>query len=268
MAGVKNPVLAGRDVSDVPASFVADPFMIRAGGLWHIFFEVMNKRKLRGQIGLAVSADLRKWTYRQIVLDEPFHLSYPYVFRWRGAYYMIPETLYPGCIRLYKAGPFPDRWRNVADLVEGEFADASIVRHGGRWWIFTCGTPYRHDSLRLFHSKDLEGPWTEHKRSPLITGNRHIARPAGRVVRYGGSLIRYAQDCLPSYGTQVHGFRITRLTTSNYREELLAGGPLLQAGGEVWRSSGMHHADLHRLKGRQWVACVDGWMTPPKTAIS
>jgi hypothetical protein len=36
-----------------------------------------------GEIGLATSEDGLKWDYKQVVLNEPFHLSYPYVFEWQ-----------------------------------------------------------------------------------------------------------------------------------------------------------------------------------------
>src|SRR5687767_8104954 len=77
--GSHNPVLTRQNVSDVPACFVADPFMLQVRGTWHMFFEVMNSRSGRGEIGWATSEDALKWKYRQIVLREPFHLSYPYV---------------------------------------------------------------------------------------------------------------------------------------------------------------------------------------------
>ncbi|HET9363828.1 MAG TPA: hypothetical protein VFP71_02460, partial [Candidatus Angelobacter sp.] len=35
----RNPVISAGDVSDVSARFVADPFMLRVDGLWHMFFE-------------------------------------------------------------------------------------------------------------------------------------------------------------------------------------------------------------------------------------
>src|SRR4051812_33273086 len=80
--GAGNPVISAASVTDVPARFVADPFMLRENSLWHMFFEVLNDRNDRGEIGLATSPDGLTWQYRQIVLAEPFHLSYPYVFRW------------------------------------------------------------------------------------------------------------------------------------------------------------------------------------------
>lgn len=83
-SGTSNPVLTNKDVTDVNALFVADPFMAKEGSEWYMFFEVMNKTDHKGEIGLAISSDGIEWNYKQIVLSEPFHLSYPYVFKWEG----------------------------------------------------------------------------------------------------------------------------------------------------------------------------------------
>lgn len=91
-SGSSNPVLTRYSVSDVRALFVADPFLIHVGDLWHMFFEVYNFDTDRGEIAWATSQDGFAWTYQRIVLREAFHLSYPYVFEWEGRYYMIPET--------------------------------------------------------------------------------------------------------------------------------------------------------------------------------
>src|SRR5438045_8028042 len=87
------PVLTKDNVTNMPAAFVADPFMIQRDHTWYMFFEVMNAETGRASINLANSDNGHEWTYKQIVLDEPFHLSYPYVFAWQDEHYMVPETL-------------------------------------------------------------------------------------------------------------------------------------------------------------------------------
>src|SRR5262245_46202668 len=98
-----NPVLTNTDVTDVQAEFVADPFMLHADGRWYMFFEVLDRETQLGVIALATSDDTVNWNYEQVVLAEPFHLSYPYVFEWQGERYMIPETLGASAVCLYKA---------------------------------------------------------------------------------------------------------------------------------------------------------------------
>lgn len=253
-----NPVLSSSDVSDVPAEFVADPFMLKADGLWYMFFEVMNSESEKGEIGLAISSNGLSWKYQQIVLNESFHLSYPYVFDWQGEHYMIPETLEPGAVCLYKADPFPSEWSLVTTLIERECADPSIFYFRDRWWLFACTTPYKHDTLRLYFSDDLSGPWVEHPRSPIVEGNRRIARPGGRVLVFDDRVVRFAQDCYPMYGSRVRAFEISSLTPADYVEKEVLESPILKGSGNGWNRTGMHTVDLHSTHEGRWIACVDG----------
>jgi hypothetical protein len=258
---VENPVLTGNHVSDVQASFVADPFMLHVSQTWYMFFEVMNRQTRKGEIGLATSADSLKWKYQHIVLAEPFHLSYPYVFQWMHNYYMIPESYQAGVVRLYKAVDFPDRWLLLGTLLSGSsFLDTSVFRHHDKWWLYTETSPdHFAGTLRLYYADDLLGPWHEHPQSPVIGENIYIARPAGRVVMVDERLFRFAQNCWPEYGSQVRMFEITELTTINYEEREVGDVPLLTGSGTGWNASGMHHIDPHPIDDGQWVACVDGF---------
>ena len=254
---ISNPVLTANDVTDVSAEFVADPFMLRENDTWYMFFEVMNADTYQGDIGLAMSNDGFHWTYKQIVLDEPFHLSYPYVFKWKNEYYMIPETYKKKSIRLYKAIDFPKKWSFVKTLLTGKYyVDPTIFHHNGKWWIFTAIG--RDDILLLYYSKNLTGPWTEHPNSPIILGNPNIARPGGRVIDFNGKIIRFAQDDYPTYGNQIRAFIIDVLTTTNYKEHEFDKNPILKPTGIGWNADGMHNIDPHQISQNYWIACVDG----------
>jgi hypothetical protein len=261
-AEVHNPVLTGESVSDVPAIYVADPFMLQEAGVWHMFFEVLNRETGRGEIGLASSRNALQWTYQRIVLREPFHLSYPYVFKCENEYYMIPESYQAKSVRLYKASKFPVEWSLAGELITGEdFEDSSIFHFDNRWWLLNdlARPPYYAGTLRLFSSDRLTGGWSEHPQSPIINDDPHITRPAGRVLTSSGRVIRFTQDCAPVYGIQVRAFELTELTTTHYRERELSPTPILQGSGSGWNESGMHHLDAHLQKDGRWIACVDGW---------
>lgn len=260
-AEAANPVLCRRHIFDVDASYIADPFMIRRQSRWYMFFEIKNHRDRKGVIGLATSDTGVAWTYRGVVLDGACHLSYPHVFIWRGDVYMVPETLGLDGVHLYRAERFPDRWSRAGELLSGSFADPSIFRFDGRWWLFACPRPFDHDALRLFFADRLHGPWTEHPRSPVVAGDRRAARPAGRVVVWGQRVIRFAQDCYPTYGRGVRAFEMTALDPRDYREREHHHSPILEASGEGWNQTGMHHVDLHQLAAGRWLACVDGTRT-------
>lgn len=261
--GIVNPVLTAKDVSDVPADFVADPFIVRNGDQWYLFFEVMNAESKKGQIAVANSSDGYQWNYQRIVLDEPFHLSYPYVFSWKGDYYMIPESNQAGAVRLYKAVNFPFDWSFVKNLVEGvALVDASPFFFADKWWLFAgSGAPtnWFSQDLRLFYADDLMGPWLEHPKSPVIRGDAHIARPSGRVLVIDGKVYRLAQDCDPVYGKSVNAFEVTQLTEKDYQERKVQNEPILEPGGDGWNATGMHHIDAQLMDDGKWLACVDGW---------
>lgn len=256
--GVRNPVLTRHEVTDIRATLVADPFLVRDGDGWVMFMEVKNAETRRGEIAMARSRDGIDWRYQGVVLREPFHLSYPCVFASDGKHYMIPETLDAGAVRLYAGDPFPTKWRHVQDLIAGIYADPSVFEHDGRWWLFCSGKPFEHDVLNLFSAPTLEGRWEEHSIRPLIENDKSLARPAGRVTICDGKPIRFGQDCRPQYGTAVRAFCVTDLTTASYAEREISLGPILAPGQETWNQSGMHHLDPQRIDDGSWIACVDG----------
>lgn len=256
---INNPVLTAANINDVEADFVADPFMVKENSIWYMFFEVMNAHTKQGDIGCAISNDGLNWVYKQIVLDEPFHLSYPYVFKWKGDYYMIPESCEVNSVRLYKAVDFPTRWSLIGTLLYGNYVDSSIFRYDDIWWLFTETNPTGNDTLSIYYANDLIGPWTEHPMSPVVEGDANIARPGGRVLIVDGRIIRYTQDDDPTYGNQVRAFEIDLLTTRNYEEHEIEESPILKASGNGWNAKGMHHIDPHQIYENKWITCVDGY---------
>lgn len=255
-AGVRNPVLSAKDVTDMQARFVADPFLAKDDGRYFMFFEVLERTNQRGAIAYAESPDGRHWTYRKVILEEEFHLSYPYVFEWDGDRYLIPESFEDLSVRLYKATTFPDQWQPVGTLLSGyRFVDPSIFRFRDHWWLLV--STIDNDVLNLYHSDNLTGEWKAHPMNPVVRLDKHVARPAGRIVSLEDRLYRFAQDCEPEYGKQVFAFEIVELTTTTYREKAVSDRPLLTGTGTGWNAAGMHQIDLLET-GDGWLAAVDG----------
>ena len=250
------PALTAEAVTDFRAVFLADPFLVRHDDLWHLFFEAMDGDLKRGVIALATSPDARTWTYQGLVLRENFHVSYPYVFRHREQFFMMPETGRAGNVRLYRADPFPFRWKYECQLLDRGYADASPVRWDDRWWIFCSRAG--NDSLLLFHSDRLSGPFRPHPLNPVMSDNLHHSRPAGRIIAWNGGLLRFAQDCAPHYGTRVWPLEIKRMNPREYADEL-AGDAILGPNAEAWNRGGMHHVDAQETGSGEWLAAVDGW---------
>ena len=252
------PSLTAQDVTDVDAAFVADPFMIRRDGQWFMFFEVLNNESRHGDIGVAKRDADGRWQYEQIVLDEPFHLSYPHVFVWQDRVYMVPESQAAGEVRLYEAIEFPHRWQYRSTLIRRDAAaDPTVFRSHDRWWMFV-GRAGSHDELALFMSEELEGTWCEHPQSPIVKSDRKGARPGGRVIMMEDRLLRFGQDCRERYGNQLFAFEIKTLTPTEYVEVPALQGPMLRPHDTSWNNVGMHHCDLHALNNGRWIGSVDG----------
>jgi hypothetical protein len=253
-----NPLFRAEDVTDVHAKFVADPFLVREDEIWYLFFEVYNNETQQGDLAVATSKNTWTWNYEQVILDESFHLSYPYVFKWDGDYYLIPESFEANSIRLYKASEFPYNWEYVATIIEGkDFIDNSIAYYNEKWWLFSSQTG--NSILRLYYADDLLGPWVEHPQSPIVKDNANIARPGGRVLIFEDRIYRFTQDSDPSYGNKLWAFEITDLTPTSYIEELAKKEPVLIASGKGWNGQAMHQLDPVQVDTDSWIAAVDGF---------
>ncbi len=250
-------------IHDVDAAFVADPFLIRRDDSFHLFVEVWDRSLDRGVIGHAASTDGHAWQWRGVVLEEPFHLSYPFVIEVAGEVAMIPECNDSGAVRMYVAEEFPTRWTYAGDLriPSDEVKDASFLRHDDRWWCFAdTSQGVRNDTLRLFSAPALstDAEWVEHPSSPIILEDRVRARPAGRPVRIDGAVHRLSQNCATRYGTGVRAHRIEELSASSYVEDR-RGQILLHPSGRGWNRTGMHHVSTLTLEDGRMLVAVDGY---------
>ena len=250
-----NPVLSWRDIRHPDVAFVADPFLIRRNSTWHLFFELFNTKSGRGELGVASSADLSSWRFEKVVLAEPFHLSYPFVFEHEDTYFMIPESRQAHGIRLYRATNFPLSWTLERELISGDYSDPSPVFFQGRWWIFACKSPY---SLAIFYANDLRGPWHEHAKSPFYVDDKGLARPGGRPVVVNGQLVRFVQDNREGYGKKVRAMVVDTLTPTEFAEHPADRDPFFAPHGDHWARNGMHHISPVQREDKTWVAAIDG----------
>lgn len=254
---VKNPVLTYKNIPNIPVKSVSDPFMIYDNMKWYMFFEIYNLNTTRGEIGLAVSEDGYKWHFDKIIISEPFHLSFPYVFKVDDSYYMVPESAASLSVRLYKADNFPTQWSWIANLIDKPYVDNCVLYFNNYWWLFSFDDTKNSLALHLFYSKDILGQWESHPKNPIVTG-ADKARPGGRIIKHDGMIIRYAQDGSRGYGKKIRAFQITKITTSEYDEKEILMNPVLEGSGSGWNAQGMHHIDPHHIAEHEWLACVDG----------
>lgn len=202
----------------------ADPFPVRYEGRDLLFIEEYVRAVGRGRLAVVELDDSQRgWRSVETILDLPTHLSYPFVFEWEGAWYLLPEQAAAGRLELYVATHFPTGWTLHSTALAEPAADATIARIGDRWWLFAAlsaasGLPA--DDLHLFHSASPLGPWTPHARNPVVSDVR-TARPGGRCFERDGTWYRVAQDGAERYGHSLAIVRIDRLDPDGYAETVV-----------------------------------------------
>ena len=175
---------------DSGRSFFADPFPVCRNGKTFLFFEEFEYRLGKGVIS-AIEFDAAGPVGPPLrVLEEPWHLSYPFIMEHGDALFMIPEASLTGEVPLYRCTAFPDRWERVGSIITGiEASDCTLFRHDGLLWMTSStreGVGGYSDTLSIHFAPDIFGPWTEHEQRPILVD-------AGfALVRRGGSSTRMA----------------------------------------------------------------------------
>ena len=199
----------------------ADPFVWMHHGNYYIFFEERLYSSNRAHIACITLDHQLNYLDHYVVLERPYHLSYPFIFEHQEQIYMIPETEKNRSIELYRCVGFPHHWEFVKTLRSDIRAvDATLLQADGRWWLFANvregGKTW--ETLHLFYADHfLTDQWTPHPQNPIVKDIRS-ARPAGRIFLHNGQLIRPSQDCSVRYGYAINFNRICRLTESDYSE--------------------------------------------------
>jgi hypothetical protein len=212
--------------------FYADPFPIEIGGRTTLFVEDFEHKVGKGVIS-AVSFGPEGPIGRPTpVLERSYHLSYPFVFETDGEVWMIPESSGAANIELFRATRFPTGWVSEAILVPDITAsDATLVEHQGRWWMFATvrdDDGAFSDALYLWSAPNFRGPWTAHRKNPVLV-DIASARPAGRMVSADGQLLRPVQDCRLGYGASLAIARILTIDEDHFEQQvetILRPGPL------------------------------------------
>ena len=226
----RTPARAFDDPSDyrmMPSAedrFYADPFLFERDGKTFLFFEDFRYAEGRAVISVCELDAMGAPGDPVEVLRRPYHLSYPFLFEYRGETYMIPETRGNLAIELYRAASFPTVWVQQGNLIADIAAvDTTIQCVDGKLWLFTSvsnGGYSNSDELSLYFADTLEGPWKPHPQNPIVSDVQR-ARPAGMLFEDAGRLIRPSQDCGKAYGYALVFSEILKLTETEYEERVI-----------------------------------------------
>jgi hypothetical protein len=248
-------------IPDPGFRFYADPFPFVHRGRSYIFVEDLDHRRNKAVISVVPFGESGPSGPAQPVLEEPWHLSYPFLIAHDGEIWMIPESSASRSLTLYRADPFPSRWVPEAVLLSDiEASDATVIQHNGTFWMFAAtrdGGGSWSDTLSIFHARDLRGPWEAHQGNPILV-DQAAARPAGAVVERGGKLWRPVQDCTDGYGTGIGLAEIVRLDHTGFEQKIHS----------VLRPSpNWPGRRLHTLNRAGRLECIDGAAYSPRSRV-
>nr|WP_314629879.1 hypothetical protein [uncultured Noviherbaspirillum sp.] len=234
----------------------ADPFSFRFNGRDYIFFESIDHEARKGQISYIAFDDEGCPQNPKLALSCNYHLSYPFIFEWKGEAYMIPEASASRAVKLYKANAFPNGWTFVSDLLTDVCAvDSTVLEHDGVWYMFTNISESggsANDELFLFIAQSPLGPWQPHPMNPVKSDVRS-ARQAGRIFRKNGKLIRPAQDCSVRYGYAIQFCEITRLSETEYEEQVIGKIDASWMPGLTGTHTYNRTETLEVIDGKKWI---------------
>ncbi|CAA9512685.1 MAG: hypothetical protein AVDCRST_MAG91-1730 [uncultured Sphingomonadaceae bacterium] len=225
-----------RWLSEPSGRFLADPFAIEhvadGGTKLTIVAEDFDWSSNIGRISAVESTNSGTFGDPRLLMNFPFHMSYPFLFRHDERWYCVPETNEAREVCLYAFDPATLAWEKEATLLRNRrIVDSTLVHHDGVWWLF--GTDEEQGAnlkLHLWYADDLKGPWQPHPANPVKTDIRS-SRPAGRPFVHEGRFYRPSQDCSRSYGGAVTLNLIRKLTPTEFEEEPVSslgpapGGP-------------------------------------------
>jgi hypothetical protein len=255
-----------RNLNLIPnVKLMADPFIVQNNNEYFIFYEQFSGKTNAtfGDLAVLKSTDLKQWTYQGLVLDEPFHLSFPNVFKWNNKWYMLPEAGASNSLRLYSTDNFPFDWKLQSILIKNKvFADPILIAKNDKFYILVQDNS--DFSLRLYISDSLESNWKEHPSSPIRIGQNNRVRPAGRQEILHDSLYYFVQDHSHGYGTAVITYIIDSLTPTTFKDHKVKSNPVLSKFGTGWAANGMHQLSWIKTSDSNYFCVVDGRHTEKK----
>lgn len=211
-----------RWLEDDGGRYYADPILWTENGRQFLFVEEFPYATKRGIISFTEldTGGVPLFTPRPLI-ERKGHLSYPFLFRHRGAIYMSPENAAENHLPLYRARRFPDLWDEMPPLVaDVGLHDATLLEHAGRWWLIgniAADNGSSWDCLAIFHAGNPLGPFTPMVGNPVIVDSRY-ARSAGPVLVQDGCLIRPVQNCLGGYGRFLRMMMIDHLDLDGFSQ--------------------------------------------------
>jgi hypothetical protein len=213
-----------KKIKNPPNRFYADPFVYSKNGLNICFVEDYNYSQGKAKIS---AIKLTTYDYEDLgtVIEEPFHMSYPFIFTDGDNLYMCPETHQLSEIRIYKCIDFPLKWEFYKTLIKDISAsDTNIFYLNNKWWMLTnidTGNLGDHCSeLHLFFSDSLDDNWSPHPLNPIFFSPLN-ARNGGFLIKNNDIFRVFQVQGFDNYGESMSVAKIIEISEYNYKEEVV-----------------------------------------------
>lgn len=192
-------------------SWCADPFPIEYEGELYIFAELFKFVGCKGVIAYTKKTKngFDKW---KIIIEEPYHLSFPNIYKYNNKYYMCPESNEAKEIYIYECIEFPDKWKKKNVLVRGgHYCDTVFFAKGRKIYGITYNL---NGNLEMFDCYN----GCSFSKGQLNVTSVYDNRPAGQIFidkKYGNVLVSQIGE--PKYGSGLV-FKEISLSWPDYNE--------------------------------------------------
>ena len=233
--------------------FFADPFIMNHKDKKAIFVEEYAIDKKKGVIS-ALSVTEDSVEYLGNVIEEDFHLSFPFVFSHKGKIFMIPDSSKKMEIRLYECLDYPKKWKFIKTLMYNvDASDTMVFKKSEAWYMLTNIDSSRigdHNSeLHVFYSNNiLSSEWLPIKSGNPVIFDSRKARNGG-YFHYKSDLYRVSQiHSGDRYGSGICINKVGRLNKNTYKEESIQ---------ELYPEFVHQGLALHHLNSRDGITVYD-----------
>ena len=225
----------------------ADPFIYEYNNLEYVFFENNDLNQNKGKISCGIIKD-NKLSSIKDVLNLKYHLSYPFIWKLKKNFFLMPESSANKSLQIWKSVSFPFKWRLYKTIFKNEFCcDTSIISKSNNNWLLTNkSNDHTNDASNELYIYKIVGNFKKlipHKLNPVITDCR-TARNAGNL-KFSNQLLRPSQiNNSSGYGIGLNINKIIALNLETYKETTIKKIYPNQKNKET----GIHHISNTKTK--------------------
>ncbi len=219
----------------------ADPMLFVHEDRTYLFTEAFDRVWQKGKLAVSVLREDGEFSTPKVVMNLPYHLSYPCVFSAQGGIYMIPETSQNRTLELWEcvSGDM-GRWVRKKILLRGvKYSDSTVLCCGedDNCYIFCYledGGRYETDVYRLNLERfSVEKSFTVHHKENGF-------RPAGNFFySKEGKTFRPLQYNVETYGEYIRIYEMDSFRP--FSEHLVREVRISDLTGIAWEGACRTH---------------------------